>query len=177
MINTYNYLEKIYMKKIKTRLRDKNFLLEKDLECLSQPFNPLGITNQELLSLFERAWIMLKSEEVVDALRSFTFLCHLEPHLPEAWYGLGLSLEGNGLFEEAVSAFLVAETLDPTRFEFYEHSIECCLELYNTHEARHILNRLLRHKKTVEAFPSHKKALTRLDRRIEALEHKRKVSE
>jgi len=140
-------------KRKKRRLRDRNFFREEgsDLEGKA-PQNVLGITDRELTKMFERAWEMLEYHEAADAVRAFTLLCQIHPYISDSWYGLGLAFRENGLYEEAVSAYLTAETIEPSRFEFYKEAIECCVLLGNSKEADHIFRRMHSHRRSIDGF-------------------------
>jgi tetratricopeptide (TPR) repeat protein len=135
------------------RLRDMN-VFEQSAGTITTPIPQdfLGITDDQLTNLYRSALLYIEQEDPTNAVRSFTLLCHLHPYIPEFWYGLGLALHALRIFEEALSAFLMAETLNPHWFEFYEKAIRCALDMENVKEARHILARLLAHSKKIDNF-------------------------
>jgi tetratricopeptide (TPR) repeat protein len=148
----------------KTRLYDANYFRDfaaKELQNKA-PQSFLGIPDEELGSMYQTAWDYLQMHESAQAVRSFTLLCQLHPYIAEFWFGLGKSLRDNGIFEEGLSAFLMAETIDPTQFDFYEEAILCCLEAGNIGEAKRIFRRLVHHKKTIEYWENFQGRLTLL---------------
>lgn len=149
------------------RLRDKNLYPKAQAGLLTATAQDLlGISDDQLSSMYQIAWNFLEEGELADAVRSFTFLCHLHPYVPDFWFGLGKALREYGEPEDALSMLFVAETMDPSRFEFYQEAIECCLQMALPKEAMHILHRLLAHRRTVESFPERKKEIRQLEERI-----------
>jgi tetratricopeptide (TPR) repeat protein len=139
------------------RLRDVNFfprIQDKLLEYVPQDL--LGINDDQLLGMHQLAWEFLESEAYADAVRSFTLLCQIQPFVPDFWYGLGKALRGCNRADDALSMLLVAETLDPSRFEFYKEAIECCLQVNQRKEAEHILHRMYAHRRSIDEFQERK---------------------
>lgn len=126
------------------------------------PQTILGISDQQLVDLFQVAWAFLEQQQSAEAARSFTFLCHLHPYVADFWYGLGRALMENNRSDEALSAFLMAETIDPTRFEYYQGAIECCLLSGKHKGAAQIFHRLTSRRKSIENFDRHQADFTLL---------------
>jgi tetratricopeptide (TPR) repeat protein len=149
------------------RLRDMN-VFERLKGYLSTPIPQdfLGITDDQLTDLYRSAARYIDQDDPSNAVRAFTLLCHLHPYIPEFWDGLGESLFELKIFEEALSAFLMAETLDPHRFEFYEQSIRCALAMENKKEARHIFSRLMAHRKKIDDFTAQKAKVLELKKEL-----------
>ncbi len=149
------------------RLRDMNiFERLKGRITTPIPQDFLGITDEQLSDLYRSAARYIDQEDPDNAVRAFTLLCHLHPYIPEFWSGLGESLSELQIFEEALSAFLMAETLDPHRFEFYEQGIRCALTMKNQKEAQHIFDRLLAHRKKIDDFPAYKSTVSELKKEL-----------
>jgi tetratricopeptide (TPR) repeat protein len=150
----------------KQRLRDVNLFPKAQSKLLGEvPQDLLGISDDQLSGMYQIAWAFLEAQQNADAVRSFTLLCHLHPYVPDFWYGLGKALRECGEPEDALSMLLVAETIDPTRFEFYEEEIECCLQMGRQKEAVHILHRMNAHSNSIAAF-------SELGREVHQLEEK-----
>lgn len=151
----------------KRRLRDVNLFPKMQSKLLTEiPQDLLGITDDQLSGMYQIAWAFLEEQQVADAVRAFTLLCHLHPYVPDFWYGLGKALRECGEAEDALSMLLVAETMDPTRFEFYQEAIECCLQMGRKDEAMHILNRMHAHRKSIEDFKEMKQEIRELKEKI-----------
>lgn len=151
----------------KQRLRDVNLFPKAQDKLLGQlPLDLLGISDDQLSGLYQIAWSFLETQQTADAVRSFTLLCHLHPYVPDFWYGLGRALRECGEAEDALSMVLVAETIDPTRFEFYEEEIECCLQMGRPKEALHILHRLQAHRRSIESFNQMHRQIHQLEEKI-----------
>ena len=151
----------------KQRLRDVNFfpkMQEKLLGQVSQDL--LGISDDQLSGMYRLAWDFLEQEAFADAVRAFTLLCHIHHFVPDFWFGLGRALRGCGQPEDALSMVLVAETIDPSRFEFYQEEIECCLQMGNKKEAAHIMNRLHAHRQSIDEFKEKRDEIRQLKARI-----------
>lgn len=149
------------------RLRDVNLFPKAQAKLLGQiPQDLLGISDDQLSGMYQIAWTFLEAQQTADAVRSFTLLCHLHPYVPDFWFGLGRALRECGEPEDALSMLLVAETIDPTRFEFYEEEIECCLQMGLHKEATHILNRLYAHRRSIDSFSELGREFHQLEEKI-----------
>lgn len=147
----------------KTRLREMNLFLKKEKELYQEvPQRMLGISDQQLGRLFENAWALVSIHEGVEAVRAFRLLCQLHPYVSDFWYGLAHALRESGNHEEALDAFLMAETMEPNRFEYYQEAIRSALDVGKQREAKRIFNRLLAHKESIEDFRSHKMEMQQL---------------
>ena len=135
------------------RLRDRNIYIHESLP-LEAPQDLLGISNEQLSEMYQLAHEFLVQEANADAVRAFTTLCHIHPYVPEFWFGLGKALRACGQYDDALSMLLTAETMDPSRFEFYREAIECCLQMGKKNEAAHIFRRLRAHRRSIEGFSS-----------------------
>ena len=135
------------------RLRDRNIFVREPLS-LEAPQDLLGISNDQLGEMYQIAYQFLAQEANADAVRAFTTLCHIHPYVPDFWYGLGKALCACERYEDALSMLLTAETMDPSRFEFYRESISCCLQMGRKNEAAHIFRRLRAHRRSIEGFSS-----------------------
>ena len=155
----------------KQRLRDVNLFPKVQSMLLGQiPQDLLGITDDQLSGMYQIAWGFLEEQQAADAVRAFTLLCHLHPYVPDFWYGLGRALRECGEAEDALSMLLAAETMDPSRFEFYQEEIECCLQMGRKKEAVHIMNRLYAHRKSIENFKERKQEIRQLEEMISSPE-------
>jgi tetratricopeptide (TPR) repeat protein len=130
------------------------------------PQDFLGITDDQLTELYRSAASYLDQDDPNNAVRAFTLLCHLHPFIPEFWSGLGESLFELQIFEEALSAFLMAETLDSHRFEFYEQGIRCALAMDDEKEAQHIFDRLMAHRNKIDDFSSNRSKMLELKKEL-----------
>lgn len=148
----------------RTRLRDINIFHKKETDFISGvPQHFLGITDQQLGRLFENAWALIEIHEAGEAIQGFRLLCHLHPYVSDFWYGLGHALKEGGDASEALSAFIMAETIEPSCFDYYQEAIESAIEAGKKKEARRIFNRLMAHRRTVEGFNSRVKDVKRLE--------------
>ena len=149
------------------RLRDMNLYPKAQAKLLGHvPQDILGISDDQLSGMYQVAWAFLENEQNPDAVRAFTFLCNVHPYVPDFWYGLGKALRGCEQPEDALSMLLVAETMDPTRIEFYQEEIECCLQMGDTKEASHIMHRLYAHRRSIEEFSKKQREIHQLEQKI-----------
>jgi len=130
------------------------------------PQKLLGISDLELGELFQLATFFLEQHETADAVRSFTLLCYIHPYMSDFWYGLGMSLKEIGEYDDALSAFSMAETLDPSRSEFYIEAVECSLKLHRKKLAHKIFNRLMAHQRVLENFQEQKTIISALEKKL-----------
>lgn len=147
------------------RLRDRNVYIHEVLP-LEAPQDLLGISNEQLSEMYQMAHEFLAQEANVDAVRAFTTLCHIHPYVPEFWCGLGKALCACGQYDDALSMLLTAETMDPSRFEFYREAIDCCLQMGKKNEAAHIFRRLRAHRRSIEGYSSLHTELKNLEKKI-----------
>jgi tetratricopeptide (TPR) repeat protein len=146
------------------RLRDVNLFPKKERELFEKvPQHFLGISDQQLGRLFENAWALIEIHEGAEAVRGFRLLCHLHPYVSDFWYGLAHALKESGNYEEALDAFIMAETMEPTRFEYYQEAIGSALEAGQKTIARRIFQRLLAHKRSIDNIDEYKAEIKHLD--------------
>lgn len=140
--------------KIIRRLHEKNLFPEavKRGILFNAPQSVLGISDEQLGGMFRLAWMFLEQLAGADAVRAFTLLCQVQPYVAEFWYGLGKAFQLNDLHEEALSAFLMAETIEPSKFEFYLEEIDCCIAINRLKLAEKIMHRLFAHRRSIENF-------------------------
>jgi tetratricopeptide (TPR) repeat protein len=152
----------------KERLHEINVFRDVERKGLltRSPQSMLGISDNQLGNMFRSAWTLLDLHEASDAVKAFSLLCHIHPYVPDFWYGLGKSQRENEELQEAVNSFCMAETIDPSRFEFYEDAIECCLEMGKKKEALKILKRLSSRRRLVDGFEKRVVEFHRLQERI-----------
>lgn len=100
----------------------------------------LGFSGDSLGKLFETAIAFLRQHRFDEAVQGFQLLSRVNPFVSDFWLGLGLAHQGQGSFEQALSAYLVAETMDPMRPDLYAYAIDCCLEMRNIPQAQAIVN-------------------------------------
>ena len=152
---------------IKKRMRDFNRFPQNAYRLINSAAQGiLGISDSQLGGMFESAWELLAVGENPSAVRAFTLLCFVQPYVSDFWFGLGKALRENGLSEEALSALLMAETLDPSRFEYYQEAIGCCIDLNVKKEAVRIFRRLCAKKRTIEKFSEYSHSIRELQRQI-----------
>ena len=144
------------------RLSDRNLFIREPLP-LEAPQDLLGISNDQLGEMYLAADQLLEQEATADAVRAFTILCRIHPYVPDFWYGLGRALRAFGQHGEALQSLLTAETMDPSRFEFYRESIDCCLHMGKRSEAAHIFHRLHAHRRSIDGFSSFKSELKKIE--------------
>ena len=153
--------------KTKQRLRDKNFFSQQERRLLEDvPQDLLGISDREMERIFFNASELLEFHESEKAVQAFSLLCKLQPYVSDCWYGLGRAYFDNEQFQEALEAYLTAETIEPTRVEFYIGAIEACLQMKNLKEAHHIIQRLEHHRKSVENFSQHRSEIRHLKEQV-----------
>jgi tetratricopeptide (TPR) repeat protein len=99
----------------------------------------LGFTGDYLSKLFEQAVMLLQQHRFDEAVQGFEFLTKLNPYVPDFWIGLGLAHSATEAFGTALSAFLTAQTMDPSRIDAYSYAIDCSIEMKDLQQAEAIL--------------------------------------
>lgn len=99
----------------------------------------LGFSGEHLGRLFENAIEMLRQHRFDEAVLAFDLLTQLNPYISDFWLGLGLAHQAHEDYLHALSAFLVAQTMDPSRVDSYTYAITCCLEMKNYPQAEAII--------------------------------------
>lgn len=104
----------------------------------------LGFTSDYLSQLFEQAVGLLQQHRFDEAVKAFELLTQLNPYVPDFWIGIGLAHQACESYRPALSAFLVAETMDPSRIDPYSYAVDCCLEMKDMAQAEAIVEQALR---------------------------------
>lgn len=117
---------------------------------VSDPQDMLGISGEQLMTIFDEATQYLMLHDTQHAIRSFQLLCILCPYDADCWIGLGRAYREEGSYAQALSNFLMAETVNRSNSWAYEEAIETCIEMKAYEEARHILERYKKHRKACE---------------------------
>ncbi len=141
-------------KKVKTKLKEKNNFeqfINENIDTVT-PREMIGISDDQITALYDEAIQYLMVYETHQAVRIFQLLCSLCPYDFDCWLGLGKALYIEGEFKQALSSFLMSETLNPGCFEAYESAIHCCLELKSYEEAKRILSRCKKHRRSCEGM-------------------------
>ncbi len=99
----------------------------------------LGFSNEHLGRLFENAINLLAQHRFDEAILAFDLLTQFNPYISDFWVGFGLAHQANQNFLQALSAYLVAQTMDPSRLDAYSYAIECCFEMKNFDQAEAII--------------------------------------
>ena len=130
-------------------LQEKNdFLRTKDGGYLDySPKDILGLTDSQINLLYNEAIQYLAIHELEHALRGFQLLSALCPYDADFWMGCGIVQREFGNNAQALSSFLMAETLDSGRFDVYQEAIHLCLDTDQIELATDILKRCKRNKK------------------------------
>ncbi len=150
-----------------TKLQERNDFerfLDESEEWIATPKEMLGISDDQVLKMFEEASLCLEMHEIQQAIRTFQILCSLCPYDPDCWMGLGKAMQEKGEFRQALSSFIMAETLSPSYFYAYEAALECCLEMNMFLEAKNILARCKKHRKECEEMQGEKSLKTEIER-------------
>jgi tetratricopeptide (TPR) repeat protein len=100
----------------------------------------LGFSGDDVSKLFEQSISLLHQHRFDEAIVAFRFLTQVNPYICDFWIGLGAAYQALGSFEEALSSYLVAETMDPERIDTYGYAIDLCIEMHNLTQARRVLN-------------------------------------
>ncbi len=133
----------------------------------------LGLSDGQLREMYDNATQFLEMQHCEGALHGFTLLCQLHPYIPDFWLGLGRARRLSGQPEQALSAFLMAETMDCHRADIYTAAVECYLELNDPKGAFRTLKRAHKHIEDVSVTSEQKRVLERelirLDRLVETM--------
>lgn len=99
----------------------------------------LGFSGEHLGRLFENAIDLLRQHRFDEAVLAFDLLTQLNPYVSDFWLGLGIAHQAHEDYYLALSAFIVAQTMDPSRLDSYTYAISCCLEMKNYPQAEAII--------------------------------------
>ena len=108
----------------------------------------LGFSAENMSGLFQDGLQFLQMHSYDDALKIFSLLVRMNPYVADFWVAQGLVYQVKEEYKTALSSFLVAQTMDPARFEGYLNAIECCISLGDYAQAQAIIRQGLRFAKT-----------------------------
>ncbi len=120
----------------------------------------LGISCEELTALYEQALNYLDSNRLEEAQGSFLFLTKINPFASDFWIGLGTCYLQHEEYTQAFDAFIMALTMDPTRYECYAYAIECCVKMKNFSQAEALLKQAVTY---ARRHPSHEQSIIILE--------------
>ncbi len=103
----------------------------------------LGITSEELSTLYEQASEFLQMNRLEEAKSAFLFLTKINPFASDFWIGLGVCHLQNEEFKDAFNAFIMALTMDPGSYECFAYAIECCIQMKNPAQAEALLKQAI----------------------------------
>ncbi len=98
-----------------------------------------GFSNEDITQFFEQAIALLHGHRYEDAIAAFQFLTQVNPYVCDFWLGLGAAHQAIGHYQEALSWYMVAETMDPVRIDTYGYAVDACLEMHDIKQAKAIL--------------------------------------
>lgn len=107
----------------------------------------LGVSRENLSALYEQASIFLQQNRMEEAIAAFSLLTRFNPFAADFWIGLGVAYLIQEDLKPAFDAFIVALTMDHTRYDTYAYLIECCLQMHNANQAEAILKQAVRYAK------------------------------
>ena len=119
----------------------KEYKITEALIDPSQTFQAkLEISNDSLLEMVEVAYDLIANEELEDAHDALCFLVWLNPSIKEFWKKLGLILEMQEDFEDAVNCYLTACITEPydLQSEDFVDVARCFLVLDKLEEAEQV---------------------------------------
>ena len=99
----------------------------------------LGFSGEDVSRLFELAIGLMHQHRFDEAVTAFRFLTQINPYQCDFWIGLGAALQSQGSYHDALSSYLVAETMDPVRLDAYGYAIDVCLEMQDFTQAKAVL--------------------------------------
>ena len=103
----------------------------------------MGFSQENTSMLYEQAMGYLQANRIEEEISAFLLLTKFNPYLADFWNGLGVAYHLHEEFPDAFNAFLMALTMDPSRYETYAYSIECCLEMKNFTQAEALLKQAI----------------------------------
>lgn len=107
----------------------------------------LGISREELSGLYEHALEYLQTSRLEEAQASFAFLTKINPFASDFWIGLGTCHLFHEEYTQAFDAFIMAVTMEPSRYECYAYAIECCVAMKNYSQAEALLKQAVTYAK------------------------------
>lgn len=99
----------------------------------------LGISREELTTLYEHALDYMYAARFDEAQAAFLFLTKINPYAADFWVGLGACHLQHEEYKQAFDAFIMALTMEPSSFECYSYAIEACIALKNYDQAESLL--------------------------------------
>lgn len=130
----------------------------------------LGFTNERLTKLFANAVHLLQQHRYDDAIKACEVLTVTNPFVADFWLCLGMAEQANGATKRAREAFLMAQTLDPSRSEPYALAIDCCMDLDDPIQAQVIYNQAFKYAKKHWRVAESQLLLKELEMRHDAIE-------
>ncbi len=107
----------------------------------------LGISREELSTLYEHANGFLLAARYDEAQAAYLFLTKINPFASDFWVGLGVCHMQHEEFKNAFDAFIMAITMEPSSFECYSYAIEACIALKNFEQAEALLRQAVAYAK------------------------------
>lgn len=122
---------------LKKKLLSDNF---KKLTEVGENFiDSTGYSNQVILNFYEVAVNLYHEAEYECAESAFIFLAYLKPSVTSFWIGLGLSLEAQKEFLQAIEAFQKAFMTESSDFSPFLGIIRCSQELKDYSKVKEFL--------------------------------------
>ena len=134
----------------------------------------VGFSNERVGSLFANSVMLLQQHRYDEAIKAAEFLIQLNPFVSDFWICLGMAEQANGASKRAREAFLMAQTIDPSRSEPYASAIDCCLDLNDPLQAEIIYNMGMKYAKKHSRHPESKLIMHELQMRYDVI--KREVA-
>ncbi len=87
----------------------------------------LGISDQQLIHLYEAACEMYAAGQIEDSILAFQYLTALDTTIPELWSAQAAAYESAGKIDEALDCHNKAVGADLDKIESYRAMVDCCL--------------------------------------------------
>lgn len=110
---------------------DQNNFLNRLLEENVEMQQYLNISDEVLAKYYVMAAEILQEHNFENSRDAFLFLTFLNPNYANFWIGLGMSEQALGCFDEAISAYRLAEVLDPQNPTIHINAFKCHKALDN----------------------------------------------
>lgn len=89
----------------------------------------LGISDAILEKYYESASNLLSEKHWTDAVDAFLFLTFVSPFVQNFWIGLGIAEQSTSEYDKAITAYLIAEALNPENPVPVANAFQCFLAL------------------------------------------------
>jgi len=120
------------------KIHDEAYMM-KHLDAGTPLQDLLGFTDEATLEFYETAKNILEQKRYEDAMNAFSFLTAINPYMSDFWLGLGMSQQQKSQYEDALSSYNIATSLEGSKIFPYLIAAHCCMEIKDFDKALDII--------------------------------------